>query len=156
VTGARRAVVAAILVASPACGIGGADIATPDPFEQVMVGQPQALPEPDRVSPGRPGEGGGIVLEPVSRAIDHATIYHFSLGHCGLLSPIDVDGSFWDPLDGVTAGGAPLDLENGSEMINGTPGTLVVIGDEARFRTEGGSVLRLARHDGRKEFPGCD
>ena len=40
-------------------------------------------------------------------------------------------------------------------MINATAGVIVVIGDEARFRTESGSVIRFARHDGEKEFPGC-
>ena len=82
--------------------------------------------------------------------------YRFSLGHCGLLSPIDVDGSFWDPLDGTTPTGAELDLESDGEMINATGGVIVVIGDEMRFRTDSGSVVRFERHPGEKEFPGCD
>jgi hypothetical protein len=31
-----------------------------------------------------------------------------------------------------------------------------VIGDEARFRTGSGSVVRFERHESSKEFPGCD
>jgi hypothetical protein len=33
---------------------------------------------------------------------------------------------------------------------------IVVTGDELRFRTEAGSIVRFARHAGEKEFPGCD
>lgn len=152
---AWTAAILIVVVVATGCG---AEVAaqTPGAFEAVSADAPRPLPSPDRVSPGRPGEAGGTVLEPVSPPIEHRTAYLFVLGHCGLLSPIDVDGSLWDAVDGVTAGGGPLDLEADVEMINGTPGVLVVIGDEARFRTEGGSVLRLARHDGRKEFPGCD
>ena len=35
------------------------------------------------------------------------------------------------------------------------PGVIVVIGDEARFRTQSGSIVRFVRHAGEKEFPGC-
>ena len=82
--------------------------------------------------------------------------YRFSLGHCGLASPVDLDGSFWVALDGMTAAGAPLDLASDSEMINATTGTVIVIDDEARFRTDTGAIIRFARHDGELEFPGCD
>ena len=41
-------------------------------------------------------------------------------------------------------------------MINATAGAIVVIGPEARFRTDSGSVIRFERHAGEKEFPGCD
>ena len=41
-------------------------------------------------------------------------------------------------------------------MINATGGVIVVIGDEMRFRTDSGSVVRFERHAGEKEFPGCD
>ena len=54
--------------------------------------------------------------------IDEAVAYRFSLGHCGLLSPVDVDGSFWDPIDGTDPAGAELDLETNGEMINATAG----------------------------------
>ena len=47
------------------------------------------------------------------------------------------------------------DLESDAEMINATSGVIVVIGDEARFLTGTGSVIRFARHEGDKEFPAC-
>jgi hypothetical protein len=105
---------------------------------------------------GRPGPNGGTLLDASSAPIEHSVAYRFALGHCGLASPIDLDGSFWDAIDGVTAGGTPLDLASDPEMINATGGVIAIIGDEARFQTESGSVVRFSRHPGEKEFPGCD
>jgi len=62
------------------------------------------------------------LLACASCSTDEGVPYRFSLGHCGLHSPVDVDGSFWDELDGVIPAGQPLDLESDSEMINGFPG----------------------------------
>jgi hypothetical protein len=105
---------------------------------------------------GLPGPEGGTLLLPASVRVSHGVTYAFSLGHCGLLSPVDVDGAFWDAIDGADAGGEPLDLATDGEMINATPGTIVVDGDELRLRTESGSTVRFARHAGEKQFPGCD
>ncbi len=104
---------------------------------------------------GRIEPNGDTTFKPVSAGIEEGVPYRFNLGHCGLHSPIDVDGSFWDELDGVTPAGQRLDLERDTEMINATGGVIVVIGDEARFRTESGSIIRFARHEGDKGFPGC-
>ena len=105
---------------------------------------------------GLPGPEGGTLLRPASVRVSHGVTYAFSLGHCGLLSPVDVDGAFWDAVDGTDAGGRPLDLATDGEMINATPGSIVIDGDELRFRTETGSVVLFARHAGEKKFPGCD
>lgn len=92
---------------------------------------------------------------PTSDPIEHGVGYRFTLGHCGLHSPVDVDGSFWDAIEGFDATGAPLDLGRNEEMINATPGVIVVIGDEARFRTESGILVRFERHRGDKAFAAC-
>ncbi len=125
-------------------------------FEGVPISNPRDLPVTGDFVVARPGPNGGSLLDPLSQPIEAAVAYRFSLGHCGLLSPIDVDGSFWDPLDGTTPTGAELDLESDGEMINATGGVIVVIDDEMRFRTDSGSVVRFERHPGEKEFPGCD
>jgi hypothetical protein len=153
----RRAALAVALGVALAARSGEAS-STPGvaSFETVSTEGASDLPKGGVFAEGRPGEAGGTVLAPVSAPIEPATAYRFSLGHCGLHSPIDVDGSFWDPVDGLTAGGAPLDLEADPEMINASAGFFVVIGDDARFRTEAGSVVRLGRQDGPQEFPGCD
>ena len=44
----------------------------------------------------------------------------FALGHCGLVSPIDFDGSLWDPV-GLIDGDA-------SESINASEGRMILVG----------------------------
>jgi hypothetical protein len=133
--------------------------ATPDPsspFDEVSIEGPRDLPLNFASREGRPVENGGIVFDPISAPLDHGVAYRFDLGHCGLGSPVDLDGSFWTPLEGTTAAGGALDLDSDGEMINGTAGVVVVIGDEARFRTASGSVVRFERHAGEREFPLCE
>lgn len=77
-----------------------------------------------------------------------APVTQISLGHCGLHSPIDFDGSFWDPI-GVVDGDAP-------EAINSADGTIRLLGPvDAEFRAPSGFTLRLRRHQGAKAFQGC-
>jgi hypothetical protein len=137
----------------------GASASAPGPtvtVEWPPDGPGREMPSVGERPNGEPGPGGGTILQPVSAPIASGTAYRYTLGHCGLLSPIDVDGSFWDPVEGVSASGAPIELESDTEMINATGGTLAVIADEMRFRTDGGSIVRFTRHGGAKEFPGCD
>ena len=121
----------------------------------VVAGDPAQLPT---VGPyvGRPGPDGYTLLRPASARISHGVAYAFSLGHCGLGSPVDVDGAFWDAVDGTDAAGRPLDLLNDAKMINATAGSIVVDGDELTFRTETDAVVRFTRHAGEMDFPGCD
>jgi hypothetical protein len=129
---------------------------TPAGFEGIPVTNPHDLPHVGDFAEGRLGPNGGTLLDPVSQPIDEAVAYRFSLGHCGLFSPVDVDGSFWDAADGRDPSGAEMDLASNGELINAVPGVIVVIGDEMRFRTDPGSVVRFERHAGEKEFPGCE
>lgn len=73
-------------------------------------GPPRDLPLDLERPEGRPGPNDGTLLEASSAPIEHAVAHRFALGHCGLLSPIDLDSSFWDAIDGRTAAGLPLDL----------------------------------------------
>lgn len=73
----------------------------------------------------------------------------FSLGHCGLDSPIDVDGALWDPVGAIDAGA--------SEAINAADGEFRRTGPAtAEFVTATGFRVALARHEGRKSVPLCD
>ncbi len=148
----RRSALILVALVLAACAAEG----TPSGFEGVPISNPRDLPVIGDFVVVRPGANGGSLLDAVSGPIEAAVAYRFSLGHCGLLSPIDVDGSFWDPLDGTGPTGAELDLDSDGEMINATSGVIVVIGDEMRFRTDSGSVVRFERHPGEKEYPGCD
>lgn len=154
-SGPRLALAVLCALALVACGDPASTMEAPA-FEGISTDDARHLPAGGAFAEGRPGDAGGTIFTPVSAPIEPATAYRFDLGHCGLLSPIDVDGSFWDPVDGLTARGGRLDLAADPEMINVTSGFFVVIGDEARFRTVTGSVVRLERHAGEKEFPGCD
>ena len=148
----------AVLLAALAAGCGASSGPSPSGlrFEEVSAADAREMPPAVGVREGRPGPNGGTILDPISALIDAGVPYRFSLGHCGLFSPVDVDGAFWDAIDGVSSSGGEVDLDSDDEMINATPGVIVVIGDEARFRTESGSVIRFERHGGEKEFPGCD
>jgi hypothetical protein len=148
-------ILVALLAAGAAACATEAPNSVPDPFEGISTGNPLELPRAAEANDGREGEEGGVIFRPVSAPIQDGVAYRFTLGHCGLHSPVDVDGSFWDAIDGLTMAGDRLDLELDGEMINATSGVIVVIGDELRFRTESGSVVRFGRHDGEKEFPMC-
>lgn len=154
----RSALALIALLASSGCAIDGGQTDHPPEsvsFEDIPIGDAREMPPGGPFVEGRLGPAGGTIFDPSSAPLVDAVVYRFSLGHCGLLSPVDVDGSFWDPIAGVGPTGQPLDLRTDGEMINATAGVIVVIDDEARFRTDTGSVIRFARHDGEKEFPGC-
>lgn len=73
----------------------------------------------------------------------------FSLGHCGLDSPIDVDGALWDPVGAIDA--------DATEAINAADGEFRRTGlANAEFVTATGFRVALARHEGRKSIPLCD
>ena len=150
-----RSLVATLLLAVAGCAAdAGSPPESTDPWAAIGEAVRDMPPDIERAE-GRIGPTGGTILEPSSVQIEEGVAYRFNLGHCGLYSPVDVDGSFWDAIEGVDPDGGPLDLDTDGETINATGGLIVVIGDEARFRTETGSVIRFERHFGEKEFPGC-
>jgi hypothetical protein len=152
-TRARFALIGAAIVVA-ACAPGTSAPTTG--FEDVTIESARDLPASFESREGRPGPNGRTVYDPISAPIDDGVAYRFDLGHCGLSSPVDLDGSFWEALDGTASTGEGIDLDTDGEMINATSGAIVVIGDEMRFRTASGSVVRFERHPGEKEFPGCD
>jgi hypothetical protein len=67
------------------------------------------------------------------------------MGHCGLLSPIDFDGSLWDPLN-----------QEYSVVFDGATGTILLTSvDRARFVSDAGDELELARVEGSAPYPLC-
>jgi len=72
--------------------------------------------------------------------------YYYESPHCGILSPIDVDGSFWD----AVGTGSP------SVIFDGLPGTFRLdSANEATFTATDGEAVHLTRHVGAKEFGYC-
>jgi len=145
-----------VATAAGCSAIGPEPSADPLVISFLPPAQARDLPADRPFVEGRPGANGETILRPVSVGLDDGASYRFSLGHCGLLSPVDVDGAFWDPVDAVDAVGRVVDLRTDGEMINETAGVIIVLGDEALFRTEGGTTVRFDRHAGEKAFPGCD
>jgi len=88
-----------------------------------------------------------VTLQPISPT--GATVgvsYAYDMPHCGIGSPIDVDGSFWDartiPADPVA--------------FDGLSGTFELTSpNDATFTSSAGAVLELTRHVGPKEFLFC-
>jgi hypothetical protein len=85
-----------------------------------------------------------LPISPTGAAVGVA--YAYETPHCGINSPIDVDGSFWDAV------GVPPD----SVDFDGWPGSFRLdTPTEATFTASDGRVLHLVRHSGAKEFRLC-
>lgn len=95
-----------------------------------------------------PIEGFLVRIEPASDRLP-GPVSELTLGHCGLNSPIDLDGSLWDPV-------GPIDQTH-PDLINAAPATFsLATPNAATLRTEGGAVVQLVRYDGARHYPGCD
>lgn len=117
-----------------------------------------AIP-PDLRLPRR--EGLSVVLDGTSERITRpAGEYPLDLGHCGLTSPIDFDGSLWEPIGMANEAGGPLTEAQQSDLINSARG-MATFPDRATdpdrlvLRTDSGLLLLLARRLGPLEYPGC-
>ena len=96
-----------------------------------------------------PGEFFGVAVAPSSTAgqLGAEPIPH-SLGHCGLGSGVDVDGSWWDPVGFV-------DIDHG-DAINAASGTFAASDpNHATFTSDGGFAVNLVRRVGDKYLPMC-
>ncbi|HEX6867385.1 MAG TPA: hypothetical protein VF119_01205 [Candidatus Limnocylindrales bacterium] len=70
------------------------------------------------------------------------------MGHCGLYSGIDVDGTWWDPV-------GPIDGDH-PDTINAASGTIVFLdATHARFTSTDGLIVQLLRRLGAKQLPMC-
>jgi hypothetical protein len=93
-------------------------------------------------------EAMGIGVPPASPPDGIAGPREFTLGHCGVFSGIDVDGSYWDVV-------GPISYDTG-EAINATTGILTLTDpDHGTFTAPGGLAVQLIRHVGPKLLPMC-
>jgi len=75
-----------------------------------------------------------------------ADAYGYDMPHCGIDSPIDVDGTFWDAVA----------ITSDSVAVDGQPGMFRLVShDSSEFTATNGRVLLLVRHLGAKTFRGC-
>ena len=96
-----------------------------------------------------PGEFFGVAIAPSSTAGQlGADAIPYSLGHCGLMSGVDVDGSWWDPVGFVNI--------DHSDAINSANGTFAPSDpNHATFTSDGGLSVNVVRRVGEKYLPGC-
>jgi hypothetical protein len=108
---------------------------------------------------GRPRPGDpSVMLGPQTRrgGLQPDVAYSFSLGHCGLGSPFDLDGSLWDPVAGHDGSGGPLTADHAGELINQTAGTATLLSsDVAEFRTPLGAIITLVRLPAQRAYFLC-
>lgn len=120
-------------------------------------------PRPLRPLPGEldgipnPGDTTALVQPQTRRGTVPLGIpQRFALAHCGLFSPIDFDGSLWDPVGGDDGFGGPLTDDQQGELVNATSGTLTLIQPNlAQFVTPLGAVVTLSRHNGGRLYHLC-
>ncbi len=131
--------------------------------EPVVTPSPPAdlasLALPPGVS-GIPEAGGPTALvEPVSPAgnVPIGVAQNFLLGHCGLASPIDFDGSLWDPTAGDNGSGGALTPNQHGELVNATAVVLTLVdATRAQMVTPLGARVLLMRHAGARPYFLCD
>jgi hypothetical protein len=147
------------LGASPALsGIDGSPSFGPSVQPAVVWGTRVPGPAPEAVA-NRPVVARGessITLLPISPSgAVIGVAYGYDMPHCGISSPIDVDGSFWDAV-GVPPNSFEVGVPPNSVDFDGQAGTFRLTSHiTAEFRRRDGAVLQLVRHDGPKEFLIC-
>ena len=136
----RRRALAALVFVAAACGPSP----SPGPWGDAVL-----TPAPDAVARqpvlGRTPDS--ITLAPISpTGADIGVDYSYDMPHCGIMSPIDVDGSFWDSLENLAD---PVAFDGSSGVFRLTDR------QTAAYATTTGKVLRLSRHEGSKTFQFC-
>jgi hypothetical protein len=90
----------------------------------------------------------GILVEPSSQVGSPAGPQPYTLGHCGIFSGIDADGSWWDPV-------GPVDMDSG-DAVNATEGVLNLTDPtHGTFTAPSGFAVQLQRRNGAKVLPPC-
>lgn len=146
--GGRSTPVMIVLLALAATACTAVDFGRPTPAPVVWgLDVPEAAPEAIAAQPVVARGPNSITLLPISpTGAVVRTDYAYAMPHCGIRSPIDVDGSFWDPVV------LPLD----PVQFDGSPGTFRLTSPtDATFTAGDGAILRLVRHAGAKEFGFC-
>jgi hypothetical protein len=146
-----RLLLVVVLLATGVTGCG----APPPPAATATPDLP-SLPLPESVSATPPPDGIRIEALTPPISVQVGVEHTYTLDHCGLFSPIDVDGSLWDPIYGDDGAGGPLTSDQIGDLINETSVALVLVDHETMLMVtrHGGRVL-LTRHDGPRNYFGC-
>lgn len=90
--------------------------------------------------------GCGNIVSPTSPQAEPGKPYAFELGHCGIKSPIDFDGSLWQPA-------IPPTTDDVYQPLRGT--ITLISAEEAEFRAELGARFVLRRLAGPQRVDDC-
>jgi len=147
--------VAVILLIVVAAACGAAPPTSPPTDEPTAR---PLLPLPGGAD-GIPGPGDTSVTLPAhspAGIIQIGVPVNFPLGHCGLGSPIDIDGGLWDPIAGDDGLGGPLTRQQLGELANSATVVVTLLDpNRAVLVTPGGAVVTLQRHPGPRAYLLC-
>jgi hypothetical protein len=91
-----------------------------------------------------------------SGSLTQGTPKNMRLSQCGILSPVDVDGSLWDPMYGNDGHGGPLtDSQLGDLRTTGRVTVTLVDPNTLQMVTRNGAFITLTRHDGSRRYTVC-
>ena len=148
----RLCVLLALAVVAAACG---SDIPTPAAAPTSVPLLP--LPGNLGVIPGEDEFSTEIAPHSRGGELEVGVARNFALDHCGLASPIDIDGSLWDAIGGHNGAGGPLTEDQVGDLINGTSTVVTLIDPNTlELVSVHGAVVTLTRHDGPRGYFGCD
>jgi hypothetical protein len=88
-----------------------------------------------------------MMLEPSSGPAAVGVPFPYAIGHCGLYTGIDADGSWWDPI-------GLIDTEN-PDTINSAKATMLITDRNTAVLQTARLRVDLVRHPGPKSFRGC-
>lgn len=153
------AAVALLLAAACTAGPLAASALGPTPPAPSPATEFLAIP-PDLRFP-RVGVPSSVVQPESTPAVMAAGEHPLDLGHCGLSSPIDFDGSLWEPIAMANEAGGALTEAQQSDLINSAVGVAsfpdrLTDPNRAILRTQSGLLLLLARWFGPIAYPLCD
>jgi hypothetical protein len=145
-----------LAASSPASSMPAAEslepVETPAPS---LAPEPRPLPEGyTRIPKGRDT----FLREPQSKAgtLEVGVPHNFRLQHCGIGSPVDVDGSLWDPKYGQDGTGGPLTDEQLGDLDNEGRVTLLLTDEDTlQMTTRHAAIITLIRHDGARRYGPC-
>lgn len=162
---ATALVALAVLVA--ACGSGAVPTGSPSASASASAPAPSAtvdtglfMPLPENLAGIPLGGGPSAEIAPESQGglVPDATVPHsFELNHCGLLGPLDFDGSLWVPQGGHNGVGGPLTQDQVGELINPTTVRLFLLDEQTLLLvTPMNGFVVLSRHEGPRQYALCD
>ena len=146
--------------ASPSATAPPSPTASPSASPTASLDTTGFLPLPEVLAGIPLGGGPSAEIAPATQrrlAPDPLTGHAFQLGHCGLLGPLDFDGSLWVARGAHNGLGGPISEEQLIELLNATPVRIFLLDDEQGLLvTPGNAFVLLARHEGPRHYALCD